>query len=121
MPPDVLDLMKPEWVVPLVAVLVHKDNTQETGGIFEVGGGHMAKYRWERSNGQLLKCDDSYTPGAVLKKWDQVIDFSKPQYPTGPNDFVTLLEDSQKLGANQAGDKLDFSGRVALVTGGGAG
>ncbi|KAK2614334.1 hypothetical protein N8I77_001171 [Diaporthe amygdali] len=121
MPPDILELMKPEWVVPLVAVLVHKDNTTETGGIFEVGGGHMAKLRWERSSGQLLKCDDSYTPGAVLKKWDQVIDFSKPQYPTGPNDFVTLLEESQKLGPNEAGEELDFSGRVALVTGGGAG
>ncbi|KAK7721376.1 bifunctional hydroxyacyl-CoA dehydrogenase/enoyl-CoA hydratase fox2 [Diaporthe eres] len=121
MPPDILELMKPEWVVPLVAVLVHKDNTTETGGIFEVGGGHMAKLRWERSSGQLLKCDDSYTPGAVLKKWDSVIDFSKPQYPTGPNDFVTLLEESQKLGPNQGGEKLDFSGRVALVTGGGAG
>ncbi|KAJ0113885.1 peroxisomal hydratase-dehydrogenase-epimerase [Diaporthe amygdali] len=121
MPPDILELMKPEWVVPLVAVLVHKDNTTETGGIFEVGGGHMAKLRWERSSGQLLKCDDSYTPGAVLKKWDQVIDFSKPQYPTGPNDFVSLLEESQKLGPNEAGEKLDFSGRVALVTGGGAG
>ncbi|KAJ4389688.1 bifunctional hydroxyacyl-CoA dehydrogenase/enoyl-CoA hydratase fox2 [Gnomoniopsis smithogilvyi] len=121
MPPDILELMKPEWVVPLVAVLVHKDNTSETGGIFEVGGGHMAKYRWERSNGQLLKCDDSYTPGAVLKNWDQILDFSKPQYPTGPNDFVTLLEESQKLGPNPQGEKLDFSGKVALITGGGAG
>lgn len=121
MPPDILELMKPEWVVPLVAVLVHKDNTTETGGIFEVGGGHMAKYRWERSNGQLLKCDDSYTPGAVLKKWDQILDFSKPQYPTGPNDFVTLLEESQRLGPNPQGEKLDFSGKVALITGGGAG
>ena len=121
MPPDILELMKPEWVVPLVAVLVHKDNTTETGSIFEVGGGHIAKLRWERSSGQLLKCDDSYTPGAVLKNWDQVFDFSKPQYPTGPNDFVTLLEESQKLGSNPQGEKLDFSGRVALVTGGGAG
>lgn len=121
MPPDILELMKPEWVVPLVAVLVHKDNTNETGGIFEVGGGHMAKYRWERSGGQLLKCDDTYTPGAVLKNWDQIVDFSNPQYPTGPNDFVTLLEESQKLGPNPAGETLDFSGRVALVTGGGAG
>ncbi|KAF3767397.1 hypothetical protein M406DRAFT_79835 [Cryphonectria parasitica EP155] len=121
MPPDILELMKPEWVVPLVAVLVHKDNTTETGGIFEVGGGHIAKLRWERSSGQLLKCDDSYTPGAILKNWDQIIDFSKPQHPTGPNDFVSLLEESQKLGPNPPGEKLDFSGRVALVTGGGAG
>jgi len=120
MPPDVLKLMTPEWVVPLVAVLAHKDN-QETGSIFEVGGGHIAKLRWERSGGQLLKCDDSYTPGAILKKWDQVVDFSKPQYPTGPNDFVGLLERSGKLGRNDTGEKVDFSGRVALVTGGGAG
>ncbi|KAM7191062.1 peroxisomal hydratase [Naviculisporaceae sp. PSN 640] len=121
MPPDLLALMKPEWVVPLVAVLVHKSNTSETGSIFEVGGGHIAKLRWERSSGQLLKCDESYTPSAVLKKWDQVTDFSKPQYPTGPNDFLTLLEESTKLGANEQGEKVDFTGRVALVTGGGAG
>ena len=121
MPPDILALMKPEWVVPLVAVLVHKNNTSESGSIFEVGGGHMAKLRWERSSGQLLKCDDSYTPSAVLKKWDQVVDFSKPQYPSGPNDFLTLLEESTKMGRNEQGEKVDFTGRVALVTGGGAG
>ncbi len=121
MPPDVLDMMKPEWVVPLVAVLVHKSNDRETGSIFEVGGGHIAKLRWERARGQLLKCDETYTPSAVLKKWDQVSDFSQPQYPTGPNDFVSLLEESVKLGSNAQGDKVDFAGRVALVTGGGAG
>ena len=121
MPPDVLALMSPEWVVPLVAVLVHKNNTTESGAIFEVGGGHMAKIRWERSSGLLCKCDETYTPSALLKKWSSVTDFSKPQYPTGPNDFVGLLEDSQKLGPNEQGEKVDFTGRVALVTGGGAG
>ncbi|KAF4984858.1 hypothetical protein FZEAL_11 [Fusarium zealandicum] len=121
MPPDVLNNLKPDWVVPLVAVLVHKNNTQETGGIFEVGGGHVAKLRWERSNGLLLKADDSYTPGAVIKNWNKVVDFSNPQYPTGPNDFLTLLEDSMKMGPSEQGEKLDFTGRVALVTGGGAG
>ncbi|OTA96072.1 hypothetical protein M434DRAFT_393156 [Hypoxylon sp. CO27-5] len=121
MPPDVLQNLKPDWVVPLVAVLVHKSNTSETGGIFEVGGGHVAKLRWERSSGLLLKADDSYTPGAILKKWDKVVDFSNPQYPTGPNDFMSLLEESMKMGPNEQGEKLDFTGRVALVTGGGAG
>ncbi|KAK4142360.1 peroxisomal hydratase-dehydrogenase [Dichotomopilus funicola] len=121
MPPDVLALMKPDWVVPLVATLVHKNNTSETGSIFEVGGGHVAKIRWERSGGLLCKCDDSYTPSAILKKWDSVTDFSNPQYPSGPNDFLTLLEESQQLGANEQGEKIDFNGRVALVTGGGAG
>ncbi|KAI6381996.1 bifunctional hydroxyacyl-CoA dehydrogenase/enoyl-CoA hydratase fox2 [Pyricularia grisea] len=121
MPPDLLALMKPEWVVPLVAVLVHKNNTNETGGIFEVGGGHCAKLRWERSSGLLLKCDETYTPGAIIKKWNQVVDFSNPQYPTGPNDFLGLLEQSTQLGPNDKGEPVDFKGRVALVTGGGAG
>jgi multifunctional beta-oxidation protein len=125
MPPDVLESLKPEWVVPLVAVLAHKSNgdgpVSENGSIFEVGGGHIAKLRWQRSSGQLLKCDDTYTPGAVLKKWKSVTDFSNPQYPTGPNDFMSLLEDSMKMGPNDRGEKLDFSGRVALITGGGAG
>lgn len=121
MPPDVLEHLKPEWVVPLVAVLVHKNNTNETGGIFEVGAGHMAKLRWERSEGLLLKADDSYTPGAILKKWNKVIDFSNPQYPSGPNDFMTLLEESMKMGPNEQGETLDFTGKVALITGGGAG
>ncbi|KAG5663024.1 hypothetical protein KAF25_000960 [Fusarium avenaceum] len=121
MPPDVLANLKPEWVVPLVAVLVHKNNTEETGGIFEVGGGHVAKLRWERSSGLLLKANSSYTPGAIIKNWNKVVDYSNPQYPTGPNDFLTLLEDSMKMGPSEQGEKLDFTGRVALVTGGGAG
>jgi multifunctional beta-oxidation protein len=121
MPPDVLENLRPEWVVPLVAVLTHQSNTTESGAIWEVGGGHVAKLRWERAAGALLKTGPSMTPGAVLKKWNYVNDFSKPSYPTGPADFMTLLESAQKLGENDTGEKLDFSGKVALVTGGGAG
>ncbi|RYP80961.1 hypothetical protein DL770_006037 [Monosporascus sp. CRB-9-2] len=121
LPPDVLENLKPDWIVPLVAVLVHKSNTEENGGIFEAGAGHMAKLRWERSSGLLLKADDSYTPGAILKQWNKVIDFSNPQYPSGPNDFMSLLEESMKMGPNPQGEKLDFTGRVVLITGAGAG
>ncbi|CAG8982244.1 hypothetical protein HYALB_00004478 [Hymenoscyphus albidus] len=121
MPPDVLASLKPDWIVPLVACLVHKDS-KENGSIFEAGGGHVAKLRWERSNGLLLKADDTYTPGAILKKWDKVNDFSKDaQYPTGVADFMGLLEESMKMGPNDKGETLDFKGKVALVTGGGAG
>ena len=121
MPPEVLDYLKPDWAVPLVAVLVHSSNTTETGAIFEVGGGSISKFRWERAAGALLKTGPSLTPGALLKKWDDVSDFSKPSYPTGAADFMRLLEQAQKLGDNQAGEKLDFTGKVALVTGAGGG
>jgi multifunctional beta-oxidation protein len=121
MPPEFLEHLKPEWVVPLVAVLVHSSNTTESGSIFEVGGGHVAKLRWERAKGALLKTDASLTPQAILAKWNDVNDFSEPSYPSGPADFMSLLEDAQKLPANPTAPDLDFKGRVALVTGGGAG
>ncbi len=121
MPPDVLENLKPDWVVPLVAVLVHPSNKQETGSIFEVGGGHVAKLRWERAKGALLKTDDTLTPGAILKKWNLVNDFSEPEYPTGPADFMSLLEEAMKMGSNDKGESVDFKGKVALITGAGGG
>ena len=121
MPPDILENLKPDWVVPLVAVLVHPSNQHETGSIFEVGGGHIAKLRWERASGALLKTGPSLTPGAILAKWNSVNDFSEPSYPNGVADFMSLLEEAQKLGDNETGKQLDFTGKVALITGGGAG
>lgn len=121
MPEEVLQNLKPDWVVPLVASLVHPTNTTETGGIYEVGGGHVAKLRWERAKGALLKTDASLTPGAIARRWNDVTDFSKPDYPTGAADFMTLLEEGIKLPSAQPGPEPDFKGKVALITGAGSG
>lgn len=53
MPPDVLENLKPSLVAPLVGYLCHESNT-ETGSIFEVGGGFVAKLRWQRSEVNLF-------------------------------------------------------------------
>jgi len=121
MPPDVLENLKPDWVVPLVAVLVHSSNSDETGSIYEVGGGHVAKLRWERAKGALCKADSTYTPGSILAKWDQVNDFSQSEYPTGVANFMELLEAAQQEPSNPKGDAVDMKDKVVLITGAGGG
>lgn len=121
MPPDVLEQLKPEFITPLVAVLTHSSNTQESGSIFEIGGGHVAKLRWERAKGLLCKPDDSFTPGTILKGWESVKDYSEPTYATGVADFAGMLETAMEMKGNDPANPPDFKGKVALITGGGAG
>ncbi|KAJ3498155.1 hypothetical protein NLG97_g1348 [Lecanicillium saksenae] len=118
---NLLAALKPEFVVPLVGVLVHKDN-KDTGGIYEVGGAFAAKLRWQRSEGLILKPDASYTPGAIIGNWQKVVDYSKgAQYPTEPANFIELSEKSAALSSTSAAENIDYNGKVVLITGAGAG
>lgn len=121
MPEDMLSNLTPEWIIPLVAVLVHDSNESENGSIFEVGAGHIAKIRWERASGALYKTDESLTPSAIVTKWPQVKDFSNPDYPDGPADFMDLLENAGKQSKNEQGPNVSFKDKVVLVTGAGGG
>lgn len=121
MPPDILAQLKPDFIVPLVAVLVHSSNKDENGSIFEVGGGHVAKMRWERSCGLLLKPDNTFNASSILDGWNKVTDFSRPSHPNGVANFMELLEDAMKLPSNRSSTKVSLKDKVAVVTGGGAG
>ena len=120
MPPDVLESLKPTWIVPLVAVLTHKSNTA-TGAIYEAGGGHMAKIRWERAKGALLKTDDTLTPLAIAAKWKDVTNFAEAEHPDGPANAMELLEAAGQLPPSPPAEQLNFKDKVVLITGAGAG
>ena len=46
MPAEVVDALKPDFVAPFTAWLC-SDQCEETGGLYEVGAGYIAKQRWQ--------------------------------------------------------------------------
>ncbi|EME45701.1 hypothetical protein DOTSEDRAFT_87983 [Dothistroma septosporum NZE10] len=120
-PKEMMDLMGPEWVVPLVGYLAHSE-CRESGSIFEGGSGHFSKIRWERSKGLLLKPDEDLHPEHVLAGWDKIMDFTLNEHPQESADLSAMLRvaESQPPNKHLTAD-LGIKGRVALVTDGGAG
>lgn len=122
-PKEMMDLMAPEWIVPLVGYLTHS-SCKASGSILEAGAGHFSKIRWERAGGLLLKPDENLGPQHVIEGWDKVVDFGAGvQYPNHPADLMGMLKAAGNLPANKpiSEDTLGLKGKVALVTGAGAG
>jgi multifunctional beta-oxidation protein len=74
MPPEMVEAFKPEYVAPLIAYLGHSSN-EETGSIFEVGSGWVAKVRWQRTGGVGFPANRELTPEQVAKEWARITDF----------------------------------------------
>jgi multifunctional beta-oxidation protein len=119
-PPEMMEVMKPDWVVPLVGVLVHS-SCQESGSIFEAAAGHYSKIRWERSRGFVARPDDTLTGDLILQNHDKIVDFTNAEHPNNSADSMALLLQAQKLSPNVSGGQLSFKDRVVLVTGAGEG
>jgi 3-hydroxyacyl-CoA dehydrogenase/3a,7a,12a-trihydroxy-5b-cholest-24-enoyl-CoA hydratase len=103
LPKEVVDALRPEYVSPLAAWLCHED-CQETGALFEVGGGFMAKLRWERTRGKVFKLGRAITPEAVQKSWESITDFTGATHPTDVAAGMQPVMDnltSQSKGGNE--------------------
>lgn len=90
LPKEVLENIKPEFVAPLVAYLCH-ESSEETGGLFEVGAGYVAKLRWQRTAGFLFPLKD-FNPENIKAKWDQITDFEKDAtFPTSNLEMMEVI------------------------------
>jgi hypothetical protein len=88
LPKEVLANIQPEYVAPLVAFLCH-DSCEETGSLFEVGAGYVAKLRWQRTAGHLFPLKE-FTIENIKSKWDTIVDFEKGA--TNPTSNLEMME-----------------------------
>lgn len=118
---DMMDAMKPDWVVPLVGVLVSR-TCQETGSIFEAAAGHYSKIRWERSKGFVAN-PDTLSPDLILDNSSKIADWTGVEHPNNPAGPIALFQKAKALPKANVPNpsQVSLKGKVALVTGGGDG
>jgi len=112
MPPEMVELWKPEFVSPMALFLAHED-VPTSGGIFEAGGGWFSQVTWQRSDGLYLPLDGPMSPEDIVKGFDKVqgdIDFSKAPdqfaVPAGTHPSGVMKQVIEVMQANAKKSKL---------------
>ncbi|MBC7978658.1 MAG: SDR family NAD(P)-dependent oxidoreductase, partial [Myxococcales bacterium] len=104
MPPALVEALKPELVSPLVARLVHASN-EDTGGLYEVGGGFFAKLRWERSSGKTFRLGRAVAIEDVDAAWKDITQFDKTTHPETIGAALQPLIENVEAGPSKGGNQ----------------
>jgi (3R)-3-hydroxyacyl-CoA dehydrogenase / 3a,7a,12a-trihydroxy-5b-cholest-24-enoyl-CoA hydratase / enoyl-CoA hydratase 2 len=106
LPKDVLAALDPAVVSTLVAWLCHED-CQETGGLFEVGGGYFGKLRWQRTKGVTYRVGRQITPEMVRDNFATIGSFEKgATFPSTIMDSMAPVMANVQAGRSKGGNDL---------------
>ncbi|KAJ2698381.1 hypothetical protein FB645_005660 [Coemansia sp. IMI 203386] len=74
MPAEVVEMLKPEFVAPLIGYLAH-DSTPHTGKLFQVGSCWVSEVRRQRSGGVGFALSKPITPEDIAARWKDIVNF----------------------------------------------
>jgi NAD(P)-dependent dehydrogenase (short-subunit alcohol dehydrogenase family)/putative sterol carrier protein/acyl dehydratase len=104
MPPALVEALKPELVSPLVARLCH-ESTEDTGGLYEVGGGFFTKLRWERSAGKTFRLGRAVAIEDVDAAWKDITQFDRTTHPETIGASLQPLIENVDAGPSKGGNQ----------------
>lgn len=90
LPKQVLAALRPDLVVPLV-LLLGSESCDSTGQLLEVGGGCIARLRWERSSPVAFPVGESFSPEQLAAQWQTVQSFVDADHPATVADSFALV------------------------------
>ena len=103
-PPNLLAALKPEYVSPLVLRLCH-EGSDETGGLFEVGGGFYGKLRWERTRGKIYRLGRPVTVEDLDSEWSTITSFDSSTHPANVAQSVEPIVTNVEAGPSRGGNQ----------------
>ncbi|KAJ2366909.1 hypothetical protein H4R23_003478 [Coemansia sp. Cherry 401B] len=101
MPAEVVEMLKPEYVAPLVGYLAH-ESTPHSGKLFQVGSCWVSEIRRQRSGGVAFPLSRGIAPEDVAARWSAVVDFDDGRAHHVANtrqSSVELLENASSAAA----------------------
>src|ERR1043165_5251613 len=104
LPKELLEALKPEYVSALVAKLAH-ESMEESGGLYEVGGGFYAKLRWERAAGKTFRHGRNISPEDIESSWKDISGFTKTEHPGSVAESMQPIMANVEAGPSKGGNQ----------------